>query len=99
MPLLILILLACLLVLLGGGLGLGFLINWLFPSIDLGSAVVAGTLTSAGTAVVLMRLFTAIGQSHVSGSYEDEDDREFFRQMEMFTEYPSRRSSKRRKKR
>ena len=59
---------------LGLGIGFGYLVNWVLPSIGLGSAVIVGMIANAIALIGVVR-FLAFKMS-VDATFDDDDDDE-----------------------
>jgi len=80
MELLFLILLAIVLVLLvvagmlAGAVGIAYVLRWVWPAIDLGSATIAGLIALLVTVYLAGRVIVAVSREEVETDDDDDDD-------------------------
>jgi membrane protein implicated in regulation of membrane protease activity len=68
------IFIAILLLLGGAGLGLGYFLHWLIPSIELGSGIVAGLIAVGLSAYFTVRFFSAVGTQPENDEAGEEEE-------------------------
>ncbi len=64
------------LVLLGCGIGIGFLLRWIFPAVDLGTGILTGVVTTSVSLVFLTRLLRLVDKVELEEGEADDDDNE-----------------------
>ncbi|MFO7631271.1 MAG: hypothetical protein R6W76_01970 [Caldilinea sp.] len=89
------IFLLVLLVVLGGGVVIGYFLNWILPAIGLGSAVVAGAIANIFTLYVMVRFFN---MRSFDSDPRDEDEGTPPRTVLYSLEPPSRRTPRRKRR-